>query len=230
MPDDVQQNAETDSQKEPVDQQTATQETQSPAEPAQETAQQNPTEAAKPTEEAQAATDSLLEEGAKESEGEGEQKAEGAPESYQPFDSEGKQFSPEQVEGFASVAKELGLSQENAQKMFAAMVPTARKFMMDDLASTSKKWAEETRNDPELGGANFNQNIGLAAVAYKEYCTPQLKAILTNSGLGNHPEVIRLFCRLGKEMRQDTGVSGSASAPAQGRRRRYPNSNMVVDE
>lgn len=186
---------------------------------------QNPTD--KPTDAESGATDTLLEGGEKD--GEGEAKTDGAPESYEPFDVEGKQFTADQVEGFTSVAKELGLSQENAQKVLSAVVPTARKYLMDDLAATSKKWAEETRNDPDLGGANFNQNIGLAAAAYKEYCSPKLKEILTNSGLGNHPEVVRLFCRLGREMRQDTGVSGSASASSPERRRRYPNSNMVAD-
>lgn len=195
----------------------------------QETPQQNPTETPAPTEQVQGPTDSLLE--SEEKEGDAEtQKPEGAPESYQPFEVEGQQLAQEQIEGFATTARELGLSQENAQKMLSAMVPTARKFLVDDLVVKSKQWAEDTRNDPEIGGAHFNENMGLATAAYKRYATPELKQILTNSGLGNHPEVIRLFCRLGKEMRQDTGVSGSASAPAQGRRRRYPNSNMVVDE
>ena len=193
----------------------------------QEAPQQNPTETPAPTDQAQGPTESLLE---SEQEGEAEQKTEGAPESYQPFDVDGQQLSQEQLEGFASTARELGLSQESAQKMLSAMVPTARKFLVDDLVVKSKQWAEDTRNDPEIGGARFNENMGLATSAYKRYATPELKAILTNSGLGNHPEVIRLFCRIGKEMRQDTGVSGSASAPAEGRRRRYPNSNMVVDD
>ena len=195
----------------------------------QETPQQNPTDNPAPTEQVQGPTDSLLESEPKEGEAE-EPKPAGAPESYQPFEVEGQQFAQEQIEGFATTARELGLSQENAQKILSAMVPTARKFLVDDLVVKSKQWAEDTRNDPEIGGAHFNENMGLATAAYKRYATPELKQILTNSGLGNHPEVIRLFCRLGKEMRQDTGVSGSASAPAQGRRRRYPNSNMVVDE
>ncbi|MGN1209558.1 MAG: hypothetical protein ACI4SV_04585, partial [Duodenibacillus sp.] len=182
-----------------------------------------------PTEQVKGPTESLLEAEKKEGDAD-EQKPEGAPESYQPFDVDGQQFTQEQLEGFASTARELGLSQENAQKMLSAMVPTARKYLVDDLVVKSKQWAEDTRNDPEIGGAHFNENLGIATAAYQRYATPELKAILTNSGLGNHPEVIRLFCRIGKETRQDTGVSGSASAPAEGRRRRYPNSNMVVDE
>lgn len=65
---------------------------------------------------------SLLGEG---DQNDGDQKpAQAAPEAYEPFDVEGQQFTEAQLEGFAATAKELGLSQENAQKMLAAMVPT----------------------------------------------------------------------------------------------------------
>lgn len=175
----------------------------------------------------QGITDSLLDGG------EGDQAPEptvqAAPEAYEPFDVDGQQFSEDQVEGFATTARELGLSQENAQKMFAAMVPTAREYMMNDLKAKSQEWASLTAKDPEIGGANFEANKGIAKQAYAQYTTPELRAILTGSGLGNHPEVVRLFYRIGKSMQQDTGVTGGASAPA-GTRRRYPKSNMVVDE
>lgn len=164
--------------------------------------------------------------------GEGEGEPEGAPtapEAYEPFDIEGQQFSEEQVQGFAATARELGLSQENAQKMFASMVPTAREYLMKDLMVKSKEWASLSAKDFEIGGADFEAKRGIASQAYKHYATPELRAILNGSGLGAHPEVVRLFYRIGKTMQQDTGVTGSASAPA-GVRRRYPKSNMVVDE
>lgn len=164
--------------------------------------------------------------------GEGEGEPEGtptAPEAYEPFDIDGQQFFEEQVQGFAATARELGLSQENAQKMFASMVPTAREYMMKDLMAKSKEWASLSAKDPEIGGADFEAKRGIASQAYKHYATPELRAILNGSGLGAHPEVVRLFYRIGKTMQQDTGVTGSASAPA-GVRRRYPKSNMVVDE
>lgn len=151
-----------------------------------------------------------------------------APEVYEPFDIDGQQFSEEQVQGFAATAKELGLSQENAQKMLAAMVPTARQYLVDDLKAKSQEWASLSEKDPEIGGANFKANVGVANQALKQFATPEFTALLRGSGLGAHPEVVRVFYRIGKAMQQDHGVTGSASAPA-GARRRYPKSNMVVD-
>ena len=169
---------------------------------------------------------SLLGEG---DQNDGDQKpAQAAPEAYEPFDVEGQQFTEAQLEGFAATAKELGLSQENAQKMLAAMVPTARQYLVADVKAKSQEWASLSEKDPEIGGANFKANVGVANSALKQFATPEFTALLRGSGLGAHPEVVRVFYRIGKAMQQDHGVTGSASAPA-GARRRYPKSNMVVD-
>ena len=205
-----------------------------PANPtAPEGGEGNPTEPAQePTAQATGATEptadmpSLLGEG---DQNDGDQgPAQTAPEAYEPFDVEGQQFTEAQLEGFAATAKELGLSQENAQKMLAAMVPTARQYLVDDLKAKSQEWASLSEKDPEIGGANFKANVGVANQALKQFATPEFTALLRGSGLGAHPEVVRVFYRIGKAMQQDHGVTGSASAPA-GARRRYPKSNMVVD-
>ncbi len=192
-----------------------------PTEPAQESTAQA-TDSTEPT----ADMPSLLGEG---DQNDGDQEpAQAAPEAYEPFDVEGQQFTEAQLEGFAATAKELGLSQENAQKMLAAMVPTARQYLVDDLKAKSQEWASLSEKDPEIGGANFKANVGVANQALKQFATPEFTALLRGSGLGAHPEVVRVFYRIGKAMQQDHGVTGSASAPA-GARRRYPKSNMVVD-
>lgn len=151
------------------------------------------------------------------------------PEAYEPFvDAEGKPYDAELVKEFSEVARELGLSQENAQKAFGSMVPAARSFLQKDLVRQATQWSEDAARDPEIGGESFKANLGVAASAYNEYATPELKQIISSSGLGNHPEIIRLFYRVGKAMQQDKGVTGGASAPAT-KTRRFPNSDMVVD-
>lgn len=231
MADDAQATTTTDTQTAPAA--TAPQTDANPpaqAEPTNPTAAPTPTgEATEPTGEAQAPTDkptSLL--GGDDEEGAAGQPA-GAPEAYDAFTGEdGQTFSAEQVGGFAETAKELGLTQENAQKMFSAMVPTAREYLQKDLMAKAQGWAEATKQDPEVGGANFEANRAVAKSAYRQFATPELRAILNASGLEAHPEVVRLFYRVGKTMQQDAGVTGNASAAPQARRR-YPKSNMVVD-
>ena len=152
------------------------------------------------------------------------------PENYASFrDTDGNEYAPEDVGDFITTAKELGLSQENAQKVFSAMVPATQKYLRSSLERHSKEWAQAAQNDPEFGGVNFNQNVGIAKKAYDAYATPELKKMMAASGLGNHPEFIRMFWRIGKGLQQDHGVAGSASAPAS-RRSRFPNTPGMVDD
>lgn len=195
-----------------------------PAEPpVAETTTENPTGAAASTETAPAGMpDTLLDQN-------NEPEAAAAPEAYAEFEgADGRMYAPEQVSGFVDAAKELGLSQEKAQKLFTAMEPTAREFMQRNLAETSAAWAEQAKADPEFGGDNFEQNAAIIRQAYREFTTPEFREIVKHSGLGNHPEFLRLFYRVGTQMQQDHGVAGSASAPAV-KKPRYPKSNMVVD-
>ena len=85
-------------------------------------------------------------------------------------------------------------------------------------------WIKASQEDKEFGGSGFKANLGVAAKAYKEFATPELRQLLDQSGLGNHPEMIRLFYRIGQKVSQDTGVTG-AGAP-EPKRRMFPNSNM----
>ena len=54
----------------------------------------------------------------------------GAPESYEPFSVDGQTIEVENAQEFVDMAKELGLSQEKAQKVMDAMVPAARNYLM----------------------------------------------------------------------------------------------------
>ena len=150
-----------------------------------------------------------------------------APEAYQAYTNDkGEQIDLEGFKGFAAAAKESGLSQENAQKMFGAMRTEADNYVRQKTQELSTQWAKASREDAEFGGAKFDENCGQIAAAYKQFATPELKNLLDASGLGNHPEVMRLFYRVGKALAQDTGVKAQ-EAPAT-EHRMFPKSNMVI--
>jgi hypothetical protein len=59
------------------------------------------------------------------------------------------------------------------------------------------------------------------------FATPELRTLLNESGLGNHPEIIRAFYRAGKAISEDGFVAGGHKATDKGDAKRlYPNSNM----
>lgn len=154
--------------------------------------------------------------------------AEAAPEHYENFKIGDTDVDASTVEDFTNVAKELGLSQEKAQKVFGSIVPSAEKYLHASLVKHAKEWASALETDRELGGSTHKESMAIAGAGYDHYASTELKTILKASGLSNHPEVVRHFYRLGKQLQQDKGVAGQASAPA-APMRRYPNSNMVPD-
>ncbi len=154
--------------------------------------------------------------------------AEVAPEHYENFKLGDSDVTADSVEEFTATAKELGLTQEKAQKVFDAVAPAAQKYLHASLVKHAKEWASALKTDRELGGNTHKESMAIAGAGYDHYASTELKTILKASGLSNHPEVVRHFYRLGKQLQQDKGVAGQASAPA-APMRRYPNSNMVPD-
>lgn len=145
----------------------------------------------------------------------GEQEAakEGAPEQYEEFKApEGRQFDPDVINNFKEVAKELNLSQDAAQKMLDKMGPVVAERQLQQVEALRSQWAEQSTADKEFGGDKLNENLDVARKALDSFGTPELKSLLNESGLGNHPEFIRLLYRAGKAISEDNFVGGAPTA------------------
>ncbi len=64
-------------------------------------------------------------------------------------------------------------------------------------------WAHATKADPEIGGRNLAQSLQDARYGLDRFGDPELYDYLDDSGLGNHPEVIRMFKRAGAYARKE---------------------------
>jgi len=144
-----------------------------------------------------------------EGEGEGEQgQDEGAPEQYEDFTlPEGMELDPEVTEEFKTVAKEMNLSQEKAQQLIDLQGKAVAK-MQEQQQKTVQQWAEDVRKDPEIGGDKFDESVQTAKKALDTYGSDKLKELLDTSGLGNHPEVVRFFAKVGGTLTEDTLEEG----------------------
>lgn len=172
---------------------------------------------------------------AAEQQGEGEaakpEQGEQVPEQYADFTfEEGKALDAELAGDIKTTAKELGLTQSQAQKLADLALKrteAAQSQQAEMLVKARSEWADTAKSDKEFGGDTLDANLGIARKALDTFGTPELKALLNESGLGNHPEVIRVFYRAGKAISTDRIITGSASGQAQADARRlYPNSNM----
>ncbi len=70
-------------------------------------------------------------------------------------------------------------------------------------------WEEASRNDPDFGGEKLNENLAIASRALEAY-DPQgeIRAMLAETGYGNHPALVRFFIAIGRDLAPDRMVGG----------------------
>ena len=77
------------------------------------------------------------------------------------------------------------------------------------------------------GSLSPPNSLSVLKKALDQFGTPELRALLNDSGMGNNPEVIRAFYRVGKAISEDKFVGGKAApVDANDARSLYPNSNL----
>jgi hypothetical protein len=155
----------------------------------------------------------------------------GAPEKYEDFKLPDTLKADAPFMGkFAEWAKANNLSQEAAQSavdLVAEMQTGTVAGLQTALEAQSTQWAEASKADKEFGGDKFDENLAVGKKALDTFGTPELKALLTQSKFGNHPEVLRFFVRAGKAISQDGFAPGrSGAGQASDATRIYSNSKM----
>lgn len=143
-----------------------------------------------------------------------EDKPQGAPDAYEFTAPEGREFDPAVIAQFSEVAKELNLPQDAAQKVLDKMGPALAERQENAIAAARADWVASTRADSEIGGDKLAENVALANTAFEKFGTPELRKLLDESGLGDHPEMIRWAHRVGKAMSEDGFVAGRGNNAA----------------
>lgn len=138
------------------------------------------------------------------------------PEKYDLKVPEGSRLDPSAVEKIASFAKDKGLSNEQAQVILDREDAAVAGFVdrqTQELKAKPAQWKAEAQSDKEIGGEAFPENVEIAHRAITRFGSETLKQALNDSGLGNHPELIRAFYKIGKAMAEDKFVaSGGQNA------------------
>lgn len=137
-----------------------------------------------------------------------------APAKYEFKAPEGTEYSPEVLEAFTEAAKEADLTQDAAQKLIEKMAPALVARQVDQVTAIHKEWLDASTADKEFGGEKLAANLGVARKALENFGSPELRSLLDETGLGNHPEVIRFMYRAGKAISEDGFVGGKPSGTA----------------
>lgn len=130
------------------------------------------------------------------------------PEAYDLKMPEGVELDQAATTEFTAIAKELKLDQAAAQKLADIGAKMAQR-QAEAHAQLVETWTEQVKTDKEIGGDKLAENLGVARKAIDTFGSPELKALLNSTGLGNHPEVVKLAFKVGKAISEDGFVSGS---------------------
>jgi hypothetical protein len=80
-----------------------------------------------------------------------------------------------------------------------------------------EEWGKQVETDEEYGGAQFEENMKtFVRSARDRYCSKGLVELLDSSGYGNHPEIIRLLYKVGKDVSEPTFKGGGSSKDDRG--------------
>jgi hypothetical protein len=133
-----------------------------------------------------------------------------APESYEFVMPEGVELDEKSAVEFSEIAKELKLPQEQAQKIVDLYAKRVQ-GQVDAHRTLVEGWATSVKTDKEIGGDKLPESLAVAKKSLETFGTQELKNLLNTSGLGNHPEVVKLMYRVGKAISEDRFIVGNES-------------------
>ena len=105
------------------------------------------------------------------------------------------------LESLESFAKANNFNQEKADELYKTAEEILEKNTAKQAASEDSKvenWLSDSKNDPEFGRDSWDENYVKIKSFYDTHKTEELSKLLKDTGIGNHPEVLRLFYRLSK--------------------------------
>lgn len=96
----------------------------------------------------------------------------------------------------------------------------------EELQTLFTGWANEAKADPEIGGEHFEANVALANKAVGMFGNEKFTKLLADTGLGLHPEMVRVFHKIGKLISEDSvagAINGLEHAQKSAAQIMYPN-------
>ncbi len=121
------------------------------------------------------------------------------------------------LEGFTPLAKELKLTQEQAQKfvdLHAGAVAQVQDSLVQAFESQTKQWADQVRADPEIGGDKLTETLHFAQKAVRMFGGDELAKTLDDLGIGNHPQLVKAFATIGRKISPDSMPAAGAPPAA----------------
>ena len=129
------------------------------------------------------------------------------PDSYEFKLPEGQEIDKNLVDQVTPIFKDIGLSQEQAQKLVDFYAPYVQQQaeavgqqQLESYKETVEDWKADTKKQL---GADYDKDIAIAARAMDKFGSKELRQVMDDTGLGNNPEVVRFIVKVGKAISED---------------------------
>lgn len=130
-----------------------------------------------------------------------------APENYEAFTlPDGFEMDEANLAEAVIEFKDLDLTQEEAQRLIdmqSKFVEKAMQAEFDAREAENLKNQNDLKNDKDFGGDNLKQSLKVANNALNVFGSEAFDKILADSGVGNHPEMMRFLLKIGKTLQED---------------------------
>ena len=144
--------------------------------------------------------------------------SEAVPETYDFRAPEGQTLDPKVIEAASPIFKELGLSQDAAQKLvdfYASQTTKINTDLVKSVEDMRAGWRDTVMKDPELGGKldAVKTELGRAKDRLPPAVRTAFDSALNETGMGDHPAIVRALYEFSKLVNEGTHVSGGAPSP-----------------
>ena len=146
---------------------------------------------------------------------------------------EGQEWDDEMGAPLLDVINDAAMSAKEKAQKIVDMIPAYQEKILASIYAANEAegkktiaalqaeeaaWAKASAADPEFGGDMWKANQGVIARGRDHLATPEVVQVFDDNGLGDHPEILRMFYRAGKLLGEDpTKGSGGGGAAQKSR-------------
>jgi hypothetical protein len=133
------------------------------------------------------------------------------PEEYQFEMPEGMELDTTMAEAMSPLFKEIGITQGQANQLVAAysgQIGAKAEADASQFVNRVTEWTNAAQADPEIGNERWDQTVAISNQALQKLGTPELTVALAETGMSNHPEMIRFMTRVASAIGEDAFVPG----------------------
>jgi len=124
---------------------------------------------------------------------------------------EGMEWDTEKSAPFIEAAKEMGLSQENAQKLVdigSKLIGESQDIVEQAVVKQAKDWYDESV------GKFQKEDIALADKTLRRFADEGLISLLRDTGMANNPQLIGMLKTIGEATKEGSFVDGRSNNPS----------------